>query len=75
MCVVSVRTWAGHLGRAAIAAIETRSSATADGPRDVLCQSKSLLLLHNSVGTICTTSREIEVMESEGYSRLLQART
>jgi len=37
----------------------TRSSATADGPRDELCQSKSSQLLHNST---CTTSPEpIEV--------------
>ena len=47
-----------------------RSSATADGPRDAMCQSKSCQLLHNSVGTTCTTSPEqMEVMESEGYSR------
>ena len=48
----------------------TRSSATADGPRDATCQSKSCQLLHNSVGTTCRTSPEqIEVMELEGYSR------
>jgi len=49
---------------------KTRSSATADGPRDATCQSKSCQLLHNSVGTTCTTSPEkIEVMKLEGYSR------
>ena len=48
----------------------SRSSATADGPRDAMCQSKYLQLLHSSVGTTCTTSSEqIEVMESKGYSR------
>jgi len=29
----------------------TRSSATAEGLRDAVCQSKSCQLLHNSVGT------------------------
>jgi len=49
---------------------KTRSSAIADGPRDAMCQSNSCQLLHNSVGTTCTTSPEqIEVMELEGYSR------
>jgi len=34
------------------------------------CQLNSCQLLHNSVGTTCTTSSEqIEVMELEGYSR------
>jgi len=48
----------------------TKSSATADGPRDVMCQSKSCQLLHDSVGTSCTTNPEqIEVMELDGYSR------
>ena len=48
----------------------TRSSATADGPRDAMCQSRSCQLLHNSVGTACTISPEqIEVMEWEGYGR------
>ena len=48
----------------------TRSSATTDRPRDVMCQSKSCQLLHNSVGTTCTTSPEqIEVMGLESYSR------
>jgi len=48
----------------------TRSSAIADGPRDAMCQSKSGQLLHNNVGTTCTTSPEqIEVMELEDYSR------
>jgi len=46
----------------------TRSSAIADGPRNTVCQSKSCQMLHNSVGTTCTTSPEqIEVMELEGY--------
>ena len=49
---------------------DTRSSATTDRPRDVMCQSKSCELLHNSVGTTCTTSPEqSEVMELEGYTR------
>ena len=48
----------------------TKSSATADGPRDATCQSKSCQLLHDSVGTSCTTNPEqIEVMELDGYSR------
>ena len=48
----------------------TGISATADGPRDAICQSKSCQLLYNSVGTTCTTSPEqIEVMELKGYSR------
>jgi len=48
----------------------TRSSDTADRPRDAMCQSKFYQLLHNSVGTTCTTSTEqSEVMELEGYSR------
>ena len=35
-----------------------------------MCQSKSCQLLHNSVGTTCTTSpKQIEVLELEGYSR------
>jgi len=38
--------------------------------RDATCQSNSCQLLHNNVGTTCTTSPEqIEVMELEGYSR------
>jgi len=45
-------------------------AAIADGPRDATCQSNSCQLLHNSVGTTCTTSPEkIEVMELEDYSR------
>jgi len=49
---------------------DTRSSAITDGPRDATCQSNSCQLLHNSIGTTCTTSPEqIEVMELEGYSR------
>jgi len=50
---------------------KTRSCATADGPRDAMCQSKLCQLLqHNSVETSCTTNPEqIEVMELEGYSR------
>ena len=53
-----------------LTAMLTRSSATAEVPRDAPCQSKSCQLLHNSVGTTGTTSPEqIEVMELEGYSR------
>jgi len=41
----------------------TRSSATADGPRDAMCQTKSCQLLHNSVGTSCATNpKQIEVV-------------
>jgi len=47
----------------------TRSSAIADGPRDATCQSNSCQLLHNSVGTTCTSPEQIEVMDLEGYSR------
>ena len=48
----------------------SRSSATADGPRDAMCQSKFLQLPYSSVGTCCTTSPDqIQVMEFEGYSR------
>ena len=36
----------------------TRSSATADALRDAMCQSKSCQLLHNSIGTTCTTNPE-----------------
>ena len=32
-----------------------RNSATADGPRDALCQSESCQLPQNSVGTSCAT--------------------
>jgi len=50
--------------------MKTKSSATADGPRDAMCQSKFCRLLHNSLGTTCTRNPEqIEVMELEGYSR------
>jgi len=53
-----------------LTAMLTRSSATAEVPRDAPCQSKSCQLLHNSVGTTGTTSPEqIEVMELEGYSQ------
>jgi len=35
-----------------------------------MCQSKSCQLLHNSVGTTCTTRpAQIELMAIEGYSR------
>ena len=40
---------------------KTRSSATADGPRDAICQSKSCQLLHNSVYG--------NNLYDEGYSR------
>ena len=50
--------------------MRTRSSATADEPRDMMCQSKSCQLLHNSVETTHTTNPgQIKVMELEGYSR------
>ena len=50
--------------------MKTKSSATADGPRDAMSQSKFCRLLHNSLGTTCTRNPEqIEVMELEGYSR------
>ena len=45
----------------------TRSSAIAEGPRDVSCQLKSCQLPCNSAETTCTTSPEqIEVMKLEG---------
>jgi len=50
----------------------TRSSNSADGPRDGMCQSKSCQLLHNGLGTTCrptTNPKEVEVMELEGYSQ------
>ena len=44
----------------------TRSSAIAEGPRDVSCQLKSCQLSRNSAETTCTTSPEqIEVMKLE----------
>jgi len=47
----------------------TRSSAVAEGPRDVSCQLKSCQLPRNSAETTCTRSPEqIEVMKFEGYS-------
>jgi len=53
----------------------TSSSATADGPRDVMCQSKFCQLLQNSVRTSCTTNPEqIEAMVLEGYSRRMGRR-
>ena len=46
----------------------TRSSSTADGPRDAWCQLKSCQLPRNSTENTCTTSPEqIEVMKLEGY--------
>jgi len=48
----------------------TRSSTTADGPCDTMCQSKFCQQLHNSVVRSCTRNLEqIEVMELEGYSQ------
>jgi len=48
----------------------TTGSATADGPRDAMCLSKSCQLLHNSVGTTFMTNPvQIAVLESQGYSR------
>jgi len=50
--------------------VYTRRSATSDGPRDAMCQLKSCQLLHNRLGTSCTTNTEqVEVMALEGYSR------
>jgi len=46
----------------------TRSSATADGPRDALYQSKSCELLHNCMNNCTTKPQQIEV--TEGYGRL-----
>jgi len=44
-------------------------NSAADGPRDALCRLKSCQLLHNSIGTSCTTEQqEIDAMELEGYS-------
>jgi len=46
----------------------TRSCASADGPRDEMCQSEFCQLLYSRVGTSCTTNQEqIEVMELKGY--------
>jgi len=47
----------------------TRSSATAEGPRDASCQLKSCQLPSNSAETTCTTTspEQIEVMKLEGY--------
>ena len=47
----------------------TRSSATAEGPRDASCQLKSGQLPSNSAETTCTTTspEQIEVMKLEGY--------
>jgi len=49
----------------------TRSSATADGPRDALCQSKSCLRCCTIVETSSTTNpqQQIEVMELQHYGR------
>jgi len=49
--------------------LSTRSSATADGPRDALPQSRSCQLLH-SVGTSVTTNlQQIEILELAYYGR------
>ena len=62
--------WKNILKIAIHNALKPRSYATADGPREAMYQSKSCQLLHNSVGTTCTTNPEqIEVIELEGYSR------
>ena len=45
-----------HLFRNTTAAITTRSSAIAEGPRDASCQLKSCQLPRNSVETTYTTS-------------------
>jgi len=49
----------------------TRSSATADGPRDATCQSQScqLLLITVSEQLVRQVQKKIEAMELEGYSR------
>ena len=50
----------------------TRSSANAEGPRDVSCQLKSCQLPRNSAETTCTTSPEqIEVMKLKRYSKAM----
>ena len=50
-------------------AMQTRSSAIAEGPRDASCQLKSCQLPRNSAETTCATSPEqIKVMKLEGYS-------
>jgi len=49
----------------------TKSSATADGPSDALCQSKSCQLL-TAEGTSCSLTanpQQIEVMEFDHYNR------
>ena len=49
------------------AAIMTRSSAVAEGPRNASCQLKSCQLPRNSAETTSTTGPEqIEVMKLEG---------
>ena len=45
---------------------QRRSSATADGPCDMMCQLKSCQLLHTNK---FYNREQIEVMELEGYSR------
>jgi len=48
----------------------TKSSATADGPRDALYVSQNLVDCCTIVGASCTTNPEpIEVVESENYGR------
>ena len=48
----------------------TRSSAVAEGPRDVSCQLKSCQLPCNSAQTTCTTIPEqIEVIKLKRYSK------
>jgi len=50
----------------------TRSSANAEGPRDVSCQLKSCQFPRNSAETTCTTSPEqIEVMKLKRYSKAM----
>jgi len=49
----------------------TSSSATADGPRDALCQSKSWQLLHNCRKKCTANPQQIKAMELDGYSWLM----
>ena len=48
---------------------EPKLYATADGPRDEMCQSNFFQLLYNSVETCCTSQEQIEIMELKGYIR------
>ena len=49
-------TRSSHYSAPGVIRKTTRNSATADGPRDAKCQSKSCQLPHNSAGTSCATN-------------------